>query len=183
MHFKVGERVRFLYEVGEGVVVKIQSSDRIVVVDETGFERPFISSELVKIHGDPKEVYDNFTNFIPDEDSEALSILDNTIEKKKDFWEIDLHTHELLSSERGLSTHDFLRIQLNEFRSFYRQAREKLIRKLVVIHGVGEGVLKEEIRSFLSTQEGVTFFDADFRDYGKGATEVNIIYNFKPNYS
>lgn len=182
MHFKIGERVSFLYETGEGEIIRIESPERIVVVDETGFERPFESIELVKIHGNQKDVYKNLTSFIPDEEDGSFSVanIDN-VEKRKDFWEIDLHTHELLPSEKGMTNTDLLRFQLNEFRAFYRQAREKLVRKLVVIHGVGEGVLKEEVRDFLKNQEGVSCFDADFREYGKGATEINIIYNFKPN--
>ena len=56
---------------------------------------------------------------------------------------------------------------------------EKDIQKIIVIHGVGEGVLKEEIRSYLSKQEGLEYYDADFREYGKGATAVEIHYNYK----
>ncbi len=181
MRFKIGEQVSFLYETGEGKIVHIESSSKIIVVDETGFQRPFLENELVKIHGSQNDVYNGLTGFIPNEEDQATSMASNGVEKRKNFWEIDLHTHELISTERGLSSSDLLRIQLNEFRAFYRQAREKLIKKLVVIHGVGEGVLKDEVRSFLSNQEGVSFFDADYKDYGKGATEINIIYNFKPN--
>ena len=46
----------------------------------------------------------------------------------------------------------------------------------VWIHGVVEGVLKEEVRSELSKIEGVEYFDADFREYGKGATAVELTY-------
>ena len=48
--------------------------------------------------------------------------------------------------------------------------------------GVGEGVLKQEIRSYLDKQEGVEYFDADFREYGKGATTIEIHYNYKVTY-
>jgi dsDNA-specific endonuclease/ATPase MutS2 len=48
---------------------------------------------------------------------------------------------------------------------------------VILIHGVGEGILKEEVRTFLSKQEGVEYFDADFREYGKGATTAEIRYN------
>jgi hypothetical protein len=31
---------------------------------------------------------------------------------------------------------------------------------------------------FLDKKEGLEFYDADFRDYGKGATAVDLFYNF-----
>jgi dsDNA-specific endonuclease/ATPase MutS2 len=96
--------------------------------------------------------------------------------KNKDFWELDLHIHELIETERGLSNADMLRHQMQVFKNFFRKAKDERVRKLVVIHGVGKGVLKEEVRSFLSTQDGVEYFDADFREYGKGATEVQLLY-------
>lgn len=182
MHFKVGERVSFLHESGGGEVVRKVSDHEYVVLDETGFERPFSFNELVKIHGNQEDVYNELVTFIPDDEEEHRANRKvYTVDRRKDFWEIDLHTHALLPTEQGMNHTEMLNIQMSEFRAFYRQAREKFIKKLVVIYGVGEGVLKNEVRDFLSTQEGVSFFDADYRNYGKGATEINIIYNFKQN--
>jgi DNA-nicking Smr family endonuclease len=48
-------------------------------------------------------------------------------------------------------------------------------RKLIVIHGVGEGILREEVRRMLQYYDGVQFHDADMRRYGTGATEVLIL--------
>ena len=48
-------------------------------------------------------------------------------------------------------------------------------KKLIVIHGVGEGVLREEVRKMLQFYENVRFHDADMRKYGVGATEVQIL--------
>jgi DNA-nicking Smr family endonuclease len=73
---------------------------------------------------------------------------------------------------------EILSYQLKELRNFYSKARDKHIRKLIIIHGVGEGVLKDEVRLFLSKKEGIEYFDADYREYGKGATAVELRYNF-----
>ena len=76
-----------------------------------------------------------------------------------------------------MSNADILMKQMRELRTFYQRALSRRIRKLVIIHGVGEGVLREEVRSFLERQEGLDFYDADFREYGKGATIVEIRVN------
>lgn len=47
-------------------------------------------------------------------------------------------------------------------------------RKIVFIHGVGNGVLKNEIRKQLERKYKVYYQDASFREYGYGATMVII---------
>jgi len=76
-----------------------------------------------------------------------------------------------------MSNTQILNRQMSMFKSFFENAKSKNIRKLIIIHGVGEGVLKEEVRSFLSKLEGVEYFDASYADYGKGATQIELKYN------
>ena len=181
MHFKIGEKVSFLNEVGYGTVKAIITDRQIIIQDETGFERKVTPKELVKIYGDSSEIViadamESIRENVFDKANNQSN--SDQIKKNNGKWEIDLHTHQLLDSETGLSPSDLLRHQLAALKSFYREAREKRIKKLIIIHGVGKGVLKHEVRSFLSSQINLDFFDADFREYGKGATEVLLFYNF-----
>lgn len=176
MRFKIGEKVSFLKEVGGGIVQSYKN-ESVVIVEDNGFDREFMENDLVKIVGDQSNIlHENFD--IKDIIDETVSYQKDLgdIYKKKDFWEIDLHTHAFMDSERGLTNGELLNHQLLEFKRFFRKAREKHIRKIVVIHGVGEGVLKAEIRNFLEGKEGLEFYDADFRNYGKGATAIELFY-------
>ncbi len=92
-------------------------------------------------------------------------------------WEIDLHIESLLDSHAGMSNQEILNYQLKEFQSFFKRAKQHHIRKLIIIHGVGEGILKDEVRAFLVNKHGIEYYDADFREYGKGATAIEIRYN------
>ena len=183
--FTLGEKVGFLYEVGGGIIRKIISENVYMVEDETGFERTFQMDEMVKIHGDNYQL-SNSSDLKMNED-ETLSIQKHFVLKEKascskksiDVWEIDLHIDVITESNLGLTNFQMLTKQLTEFKSFFKKAKSKNIRKIVAIHGVGEGVLKQEIRSYLDKQEGVEYFDADFREYGKGATTIEIHYNYK----
>jgi hypothetical protein len=182
--FQINEKVGFLYEKGGGIVRRIDDKGFIHVEDETGFERPFRVNELVKIHGSEYHLPEDSVSQINEDDS--LSVSKHTSHKENltgyrkpiDVWEIDLHIESLLDSHSGLSNGEILNIQLKELRNFYKKARDKHIRKLVIIHGVGEGILKEEVRLFLSKKDGLEYYDADFREYGKGATAVEIKYNY-----
>ena len=182
MRFQIGESVVFLYETGGGVVRKIENGT-FYIEDETGFERPFNDSELAKIHGNDYKMPDDDSLEVLEDDS--MIEMNHYVRKENrtgylkpiDVWEIDLHIHELIEDESGLTNTQILSKQISALKNIFSSAKAKHIRKLVVIHGVGEGVLKSEVHSFLSKKEGVEFYDADFREYGKGATAVEIHYN------
>jgi len=89
--------------------------------------------------------------------------------------EVDLHIEELVDSVNGLSNHEMLSIQLERFEKELDAAIENHLRKITFIHGVGNGRLKQEIRKTLQYTKGVTYQDASFKEYGFGATQVNII--------
>jgi len=47
------------------------------------------------------------------------------------------------------------------------------VKRIVFIHGVGQGVLKQEVASLLSKKFKKYYFqDASFKEYGYGATMV-----------
>lgn len=180
MKFDVGEEVVFLYERGGGIIREIDAMNRAIIEDETGFERPFLFNEIGKKHSDNYDLNDNFEYKV-----ESDSITSNTMirseilqgrKKASEVWEIDLHIENLLESHRGMSNAEILHRQMTDFRAFFKRAQTKMIPKIVVIHGVGEGVLKNEIRMFLAKKDNLEFYDASYMDYGKGATEIRL-YN------
>jgi dsDNA-specific endonuclease/ATPase MutS2 len=177
-NFEIGEKVLFLYESGSGIVIEINNSHQITIQDENGFNQIYPRSELVKIHG---KIDEDELNPPSKEEEEIKSksnysiIKDYSDTKAKDYWELDLHIESLTDNHRGMSNFDIMKTQLQEFKRFFSKAKANQIQKIVVIHGVGEGILKNEIRSYLSNQEFIEFYDASYLEYGKGATEVKIL--------
>lgn len=96
-------------------------------------------------------------------------------QQKKLEKEIDLHIEELVENLSGLSNHEMLSIQLEKVEKELDFAMANGIKKLVFIHGVGNGRLKMEIQKILKSTKGVTFQDASYKEYGFGATQVNIL--------
>lgn len=183
MGFKVGQKIVFLHEVGGGTVTKSLEDGRITVQDGDGFEHACFPNEIAAIHGEDYRI--NMEEIVALNDDESYATIRHQVKKgvltgkrkSVDVWEIDLHIEEITDTHRGLSNADILMKQMRELRTFYQRAKAKRIRKLVIIHGVGLGVLKEEVRLFLDRQEGIEFYDADYREYGKGATAVEIRFN------
>ncbi len=89
--------------------------------------------------------------------------------------EFDLHINELLDNTEGLSNREILEIQMDKVESEMRSAIQTGVKKIVFIHGVGQGVLKQEVANLLSRKFKKYYFqDASFKEYGYGATMVTL---------
>lgn len=89
--------------------------------------------------------------------------------------EVDLHITELVDSTAGLSPADMLNLQVDEFRKVMDENLKNHGRKIVFIHGKGEGVLRSALMKELNHRyKGHDVQDASFREYGFGATQVTI---------
>lgn len=89
--------------------------------------------------------------------------------------EFDLHINQLLDDTRGMSNKEMLDYQLGKFHQIMNENKEKKNRKIVFIHGKGNGVLKSEILKALKRQyKWHSYQDASFKEYGFGATMVVI---------
>ena len=90
--------------------------------------------------------------------------------------EVDLHINQLTKSLKGMDNYDMLNLQLDTAKRKVEFAIQKRVSKIVFIHGVGEGVLKSELQSLLNKYP-VKHYDASYKKYGLGATEVYIFQN------
>ena len=76
-----------------------------------------------------------------------------------------------------MSNFQILNIQISHFKSFLNSSIAKKANKIVVIHGVGEGVLRHDIRKELDVYHpSFEFYDASYEEFGYGATEIILKY-------
>ncbi len=180
--FKIGQKVVFMHEPGGGTVKSV-SPNLVVVVDENGFEQKCRLNEIAPVHGENYQLND--LDIVAINADESFATIRHEVKQSEltgrrkpiEMWEIDLHIESITDSHAGLSNGEIVQKQLQELRGFFQRAKSKRIRKLVIIHGVGQGVLKEEVRSFLDKQDSISYYDSDFREYGKGATSVELFYS------
>ncbi len=96
-------------------------------------------------------------------------------QKNTEIVEVDLHIQEVLDNFSGLSNTEMLLAQLQKFHSEMKNAISNRVNKIVFIHGVGNGTLKNELRKSLQQDYSkFKFQDASFKEYGFGATIVYI---------
>lgn len=185
---KVGDRVAFVDDVGGGVVLDIPKPGVVFVRSDDGFELMLPQRAVVLVNGAQRDQLSRISdhqagmlaaNDIRDEQRRKKSPIrpGKTPKRPADnsIGEVDLHLHELVDNEAGLNDGEKLDIQLRYFERALESAIRDGKRKLIVIHGVGEGVLREEVRRILQFYDTVRFQDADMRRYGSGATEVEIL--------
>ena len=96
--------------------------------------------------------------------------------KKEDIIEeVDLHIGEIVDNYAELGNGEILNIQMSRFETALETALRGTGRRIVFIHGVGNGKLKFELRKKLDTKyPELRYQDASFKEYGYGATMVYL---------
>lgn len=178
--FVVGDRVEVLDEVMHGKVVAV-FNDEITIESEDGFMLKFMPNELVKISDASPITVSNFEVAQVKSEKEVAKKKRPSVQKPKErnapTMEVDLHINQLVKSSKGMSHHEMLNLQMETAKRQLEFAIRKRIQKVVFIHGVGEGVLKEELNFLFGRYDNLKFYDADYQKYGLGATEVYIYQN------
>lgn len=88
---------------------------------------------------------------------------------------IDLHVDELLDSTSGMTPADILEYQMGVFSKKMAEVSRIKGKRIVFIHGKGEGVLRNRIVTELKRKyPRCNWQDASFREYGFGATLVIV---------
>lgn len=102
--------------------------------------------------------------------------MSNKVKRKntRELLEIDLHIHKLLETTTGMTNGEILDHQLGTFQKILLENKKYKGKRIVFIHGVGNGVLKQRIRHELQKHPNYTVQDASFQEYGWGATMVII---------
>lgn len=93
--------------------------------------------------------------------------------KRKGTFVLDLHYGKLENYSAQLPVQHILKRQLNAAINGIEKAKNEGYAKIILVHGKGKGVLETEVKKYLDT-EGYTYYDADFRQYKLGATEVEL---------
>lgn len=177
--FTIGDTVETIDDTIQGVVIQIRNDEVSVETDE-GFIMQFSTSELMNISGNDTISVTNYDVAKIKREKEIPAKKKPMAVKPKERnipkMEVDLHIDQLVPSTRGMTNYDMLHIQLENAKRQLEFAIKKRIQKVVFIHGVGEGVLKQELH-YLFGRYDIKYYDADYKKYGLGATEIYIFQN------
>lgn len=177
MEFREGERVDLLDESESGRITRFLADGRAMVELEDGFEEAYPIRKLVKRAESESIPYGRDETFHERVKEKELRTHGKRKARAapKDKLEIDLHIEELSERPLQLSNAEILRKQLDHCRAQLQRARRERIPRVIIIHGVGEGVLKSAVRDLLDREHPeLLYFDAPLQEYGRGATELRL---------
>ena len=170
-----GDRVQWLDEDLEGEVLEV-TPEGIRVRTSDGFEITAAPGTVVRIpEGASLPVPPSAAREKPQEKPNRRN--PSAGGKKARYapaLEVDLHIEKLHPAPQRLNTYEILDMQLETARRQLEFALRKRIQKVVFIHGVGQGVLKAELRTLFRRYDHLKVREADYRAYGLGATEIYI---------
>ena len=194
MKFSIGDQVSFLNEPGGGKITAFKGKASAMVMLDDGLEIPYALEQLVhksnqheKQKEEPKKI--EISQIDPGvflAEIKKITVEKVIREKEKPLLkkisksrtpiedEVDLHIENLLPSHNGMSNGEIIDVQLRHFTKALDNAIRNNYYKIVFIHGVGKGRLREEIIALLETYSGITYRAASYECYGWGATEVLI---------
>lgn len=184
MSIKIGDKIKLLNEPFDGVVMGFLSSN-IVIVEVDGFEYEYPLSEIIKV--DESNAIHHIPEYV-DIDFEEKKPPRAIVKPVRKFYEaevfdsvnsrgipeIDLHIEELISDKSHLTNGEILEIQIHALERFIEKCTSQHTNQFVVIHGVGQGVLKSEVHKLLKSYGNMRFEHGWLNEYGYGATLVKI---------
>lgn len=170
---KIGDRVRPVDAVGEFIVSSV-SGGQVIALDEHGFEHHFTVIEVVKVQSELLSSVTHVPSKTNTDKGKAKGSKPHRKHSKKEVYELDLHAGGLLGSTRGMTNHEIVLAQLDAASKALTDAREGGFSHVVLIHGKGSGKLRAELLAMLKKKERIEFYDAEFRLYKGGATEIKL---------
>lgn len=178
---KKGDKVSVLDDAISGVVTAV-NGNTVTIETSDGFDLDYLKKELIVLDGSiSKRDLGRMDVFsvISEKESKKPGKTKRIKPKERTLpaMEVDLHINQLVQKTRGMDNYDMLNVQMDTAKRQLEFAISKRIQKVVFIHGVGEGVLKAELEFLFNRYENVKFYDADYKKYGRGATEVYIYQN------
>lgn len=166
-NYKIGDKVAFVNAKESGIIIAIDRF-RVTVINESGFELSTPIDNIVPVVDDAIYTFD--VRKIGEKD---LIKKHTSKPKINEVWEVDLHLSEI-DTNRVITDHEKLLAQLKHFHRCMEAAINQKIKKVIFIHGVGKGTLKQEILHALKSYTKIRYYDAPYRQYGFGATVVEL---------
>ncbi|MEZ7944809.1 MAG: DNA mismatch repair protein MutS [Flavobacteriaceae bacterium] len=181
MYFNIGKKVAVLDDILKGVIVSL-NGQVVGIKDDDGMVYEYNQNELVVIEEDQHQLskYSDINNPLFNDKLQDQKVKGSSFKKENNevILEVDLHINQLIKSTTGMDNFEMLSLQLETAKRKIEYAISKRISKIIFIHGVGEGVLKSELH-YLFGRYPVRFYDASYKKYGLGATEVYVFQNPK----
>jgi len=173
MKFKPGDKIKILDENAIGVFLQYLHGNE-VLVDIDGFEYTYHVDAVIPFDGKLNQALEDNGLPIGYDKKEVQYIRKRKVKPASYIREIDLHSEKLFDRTSFKNEPNILKFQLSVCVKELDAAINRGEQKIIFIHGVGDGILKESIISILKAYDKISWEDAPYKTYGHGATLVTF---------
>ena len=166
MNFSIGDKILFKKDTLKGKISKINSAYTVTVLTEHGFEMNVSVKDIVKVNSGTDKASSYGKGFYS-KDFLRQEIKSKKQQKSQGFIKVDLHIELLTPNYHYMDNFEIVQLQLNKCHEKIEKAINSNVNRIEIVHGIGEGVLKNEVHKILR--------DYNLRFYLKkdgGSTEV-----------
>lgn len=162
---KIGDKVSVIDEDLSGEITSVHPN-KIVFRDEFGFTHQYPKEKLVQRNA---SIYENIQSVQKEEPKKNTSKKHNRNHKV-----VDLHFENLVKNPNDFDSFERLLKQKEELISAFDFCRENNLKKLEIVHGIGDGVVQNMVHDFLSGQTDLEFDDHDFFHHHRGSILIKF---------
>ena len=162
---KIGNKVSVVDEDLSGVITSV-NGNIVVFKDEYGFTHQYPKEKLV-----PKdaEIYENIKIIKKAEPKKIIS-------KKHDKNPLilDLHFENLVKNPHDYDSFERLFLQKERLIQTISFCRKNHLKRLEIVHGIGDGTLQRMVFDVLESQTGLDFYNKEILHHQSGAVMVEF---------
>ncbi|WP_299178647.1 Smr/MutS family protein [uncultured Chryseobacterium sp.] len=162
---KIGDKVSVVDEDLGGVITSVHG-DMVVFKDEFGFTYQYSKEKLV-----PKNssLYEDIKIVKKPEPKKNLSK-----KHQKNHLVLDLHFHNLVKNPNDYDSFERLFIQKEKLLEVLEFCRKNNLKRLEIVHGIGDGVLQKLVWDTLESQTRLDFYNKEILHHQSGAVMVEF---------
>lgn len=160
---KIGDSVSVIDDNLSGKIISIKGK-RVTIEDEHGFPYDYDADELVVQQA---EIYDELKIVKKQETTKPVS-------KKHDKnpFILDLHFENLVKNPNDYDAFERLFRQKEKLLNTLDYCRRNNLKKLEIIHGIGDGVLQQMVHEILESQTNIEFQNKEILHHQSGTVLV-----------
>ncbi|KEY18762.1 Smr/MutS family protein [Kaistella antarctica] len=160
---KIGDSVSVIDEQLKGTVISIKGK-KVTIEDEHGFPYEYDATELVVQQA---EIYEQIKTVRKEELAKPISKKHD----KKPFV-LDLHFEKLVKNTSDYNSFERLFRQKEKLITTIDYCRKNNLKKLEIIHGIGDGVLQQMVHDVLESQTNIEFQNKEILHHQSGTVLV-----------
>ena len=163
---KIGDKVSVIDEDLDGIVTSVQGN-LIHFEDEFGFVHQYPKEKLVERNA---SLYENLKVEKKFEYQKPVSKKHN-----RNHLVLDLHFEKLVENPLDYESFERLFIQKEKLMETLEFCRKNHLKKLEIVHGIGDGILQKLVLDTLESQTGLHFYNKEILHHQSGSVMVNFI--------